>query len=109
MSHGTILSRFINAVADILASNPMIADQHRAAFRQQATLAIEDEFSKAFGGEQLRAYVPKLASERRRERAERIAASLAAGHSPEEIAQRESVTPRHVRRIRGSIGGRFGG
>jgi hypothetical protein len=102
---GGLMSQVIGAIAERLAADPRIPVENREAYRQTVRSVIEAELSRLFPGEQLRMYIPKFGSAQRKERDERIAAAIAAGEAPDDIAKRESITVRHVRRLRGRIGG----
>jgi Mor family transcriptional regulator len=105
VSEPSLLGRLIRAVADRLANHPSIPEQNRETFKATAALAIEAELRSHFGGEQVRLYIPKFGGETRKARDERITAAIAAGEAAPSVAKRESVSERHVRRVRGRIGG----
>ena len=105
MSESSLLARLIRAVADRLASHPSIPEQGRDLFKATAASVIEAELRSHFGGEQIRLYIPKFGGETRKARDERITAAIAAGEPPPSVAKREAVSERHVRRVRGRIGG----
>lgn len=54
-----------------------------------------------FGGERI--YGPRINQVELQQSRMRIAASLQAGEPPAQIARREGVTERHVRKVRGTI------
>jgi hypothetical protein len=91
-------------VAEWVANAPSIPEQNRDALRQTVVSVVSAQLSEAFGGEQLRLYVPKINAEQRRSQKERIAAALIAGETSTVIAKREKVHPGWVRRLRGRIG-----
>jgi hypothetical protein len=65
--------------------------------------AAEDFLYEYSAGEQLRFYPPKIKPEHRRARQSRIEAALRAGEAHIVIAEREKVTERYVRIIRGRL------
>lgn len=89
-------------MADRLAAHPSIPPENREAMRETARSVLDHEFRRMFGGELLQLYVPKI---EREQRDARIAAALEAGADPKDVAKREALTDRHVRRLRGRIGG----
>lgn len=101
----SLLSRLIRSVADRLSHHPSIPELSREVFKETAALEIETELRNHFGGEQIRLYIPKFGGETRKARDERIAAAIVAGEPAPSVAKRESVSERHVRRVRGRIGG----
>ena len=88
-----------------MSKHSSIPEQNREVFKAAAVSVIEGELREMFGGEQIRLYIPKLGGETRKARDERIAAAIVAGEPPPSVAKRESVSERHVRRVRGRIGG----
>lgn len=54
-----------------------------------------------FGGERI--YGPQVNRVEREQTRERIALAIQAGELPTQIAKREGVTERHVRKVRGTI------
>jgi Mor family transcriptional regulator len=105
--HTIAIARFLGAVADRLASDPAIPPENRSAYRETVVTVFSGQLSAMFGGEEVRFYVPKSATDLRQARDERIAAALSAGEPPAVVAQRERVSERHARRVRGRIGGAF--
>ena len=105
MNEPSLLGRLIRAVADRLSNHPSIPEQGRELFKATAAQVIEAELCNHFSGEQIRLYIPKFGGETRKARDERIAAAIVAGEAAPIVAKRESVSERHVRRVRGRIGG----
>lgn len=106
---GMAARRLLEMLADWYASD--IPPENRQAFRDTFVTVVSGKLSDAFGGEQLRVYVPKETAEQRTARDERIAAALEAGETQRDIAKREKVTQKWVynvnhRKLRGKIGGR---
>lgn len=62
-----------------------------------------------FAGESVRLHLPKLLSEERQARHDRIAEALLAGDDPRSISRREDVCLRTVTQIRVRVIGRIGG
>jgi hypothetical protein len=102
--HTVIIAQLIGKVADHLASDPRIPPDTRVAFRETVCSVFSAQLAAMFGGEEVRFYVPKAATDLRVARDERIAAALAAGRPATEVAKAERVSDRHVRRLRGRIG-----
>lgn len=98
----SLLSRVIAATAQRLAQHPSIPPASRAAFEAQAAAVMQTMWSDLFGGESVwvRCYVPHSWATDRACRRDRIRAALAAGERPVDIARRERVSERHVRRLR---------
>ena len=105
MTEPSLLARLIQAVADRLSKHPSLPIHNRDVFKATAASLIEAELRSQFGGEQIRLYIPKVGGEIRKERDERIVAAILAGEATPSVAKRESVSERHVRRVRGRIGG----
>jgi Mor family transcriptional regulator len=103
--HTVVLAQLLGTVADRLAADPVIPPANRAAYRDTIVSVFSAQLSAMFGGEEVRFYVPKAASDLRAARDERIAAALAAGKPATDVAKVERVSERHVRRVRGRIGG----
>ena len=102
--HTITLARLIGAVADRLASDPGVPTANRSAYRDTVVSVFSAQLTAMFGGEELRFYVPKTATDLRKARDDRIYVAVAAGEPPSAIASRERVSERHVRRVRGRIG-----
>lgn len=102
--HTITLARLIGAVADRLASDPGVPTANRSAYRDTVVSVFSAQLTAMFGGEEIRLYVPKTATDLRRARDERISVAVAAGETPATVASRERVSERHVRRVRGRIG-----
>ncbi len=98
-------SLFLNFV-DVLANSAerliTTPPDNREALRATARSVFAAALQSAFGGEQLHLYVPKLSAEQRQARDARIGDS--AGPA-DDVAKRERVSDRHVRRVRGRING----
>jgi formiminotetrahydrofolate cyclodeaminase len=62
-----------------------------------------------FAGESVRLHLPKILSEERQARHDRIAHALQLGEDPRAISRREDVSLRTVRHIRVTVVGRIGG
>lgn len=105
--HTVALAKLLGAVAERLASDPSIPPANRMAYRETVISVFSAQLSSMFGGEEVRFYVPKAATDLRVARDERIATAIAAGEPPATVAKRENITERHVRNIRGRIGGNF--
>jgi hypothetical protein len=103
--HTVALAQIVGAVADRLASHPSIPVENRMAYRDTIVSVFSAQLTSMFGGEEVRFYVPKVATDLRRERDERIAASLEAGEPPSQVAKRERISERRVRQMRGRFGG----
>jgi Mor family transcriptional regulator len=103
--HTVALAQIVGAVADRLASQPSIPTENRMAYRDTIVSVFSAQLSAMFGGEEVRFYVPKVATDLRRARDERIAAALEAGESAETVAKRERLSERRVRQVRGRFGG----
>jgi hypothetical protein len=102
--HTVIFAQLIGKVADRLAADPLVPPENRSAYREQICSVFSAQLASMFGGEEVRFYVPKAATDLRVARDERIAAALAAGKPATEVAKAERVSDRHVRRLRGRIG-----
>ena len=98
----SLFSTVVRALADGVAAQPGVPPENRDALRDTARIVIASELQRMFGGEQLRMYVPKMSAEQRQERDARVADSK--GPS-DDVARRERISDRQVRRIRGRIGG----
>jgi hypothetical protein len=103
--HTVVLAQLLGEGADMLAADPIIPPANRAAYRDTIVSVFSALFSGKFAGEELRLYVPKTPGDLRIARDERIAAALAAGKPATDVARTERVSERHVRRVRGRIGG----
>jgi hypothetical protein len=103
--HTVALAQILGAVADRLASDTSVPTDNRMAYRDAIVSVFAAQLSSMFGGEEVRFYVPKVATDLRRARDERIAASLQAGETPEAVAKREHISERRVRQVRGRFGG----
>jgi Mor family transcriptional regulator len=103
--HTITVAKLIGAVADRLASDPGIPPDARPAFRATVVSVISAQLASMFGGEEVRFYVPKAATDLRAARDRRIADALASGTPATQVAQSERVSERHVRRLRGRFGG----
>jgi hypothetical protein len=102
--HTVVLAQLLGKVADRLASDPALPVANRASYRDTVVSVFSAQLSAMFGGEEVRFYVPKVATDLRVERDTRIAAALEAGKTAAEVARAERVSDRHVRRLRGRIG-----
>jgi Mor family transcriptional regulator len=103
--HTVVMAKLIGVVADRLAADPRVPTENRLAYREAVCSVFSEQLASMFGGEEVRFYVPKAATDLRIARDERIAAALAAGESASDVAKREQLSERHVRRVRGRIGG----
>lgn len=90
-----------------MAQDPTIPVDNRQAFRDQVSFVMATQLAAMFGGEEVRLYVPKTVPDLRAARDERIARAIEQGEPPQQVARREAVSERHVRRVRGRIGGHF--
>lgn len=101
----SLFSTLVGTLAERVAMHPSIPAENRDALRETARSVIAGELQRMFGGDQLRMYVPRVSAEQRQERDERIGDALEDGAPPDEVAKRERLSDRHVRRLRGRIGG----
>lgn len=101
----SLFSTVVRALADGVAAHPGVPPENREALRDTARSVIAAELQRMFGGEQLRMYVPRLSAEQRQERDARVAD---ADGPADDVANRERLSDRQVRRIRGRIGGGHG-
>lgn len=93
---------FARALADSLADRLVSgAPQNRQAMYLTLLSLIYAKLANAAGGEWV--YIPNSNRAELEQARERIAQALQAGEPPRLIAQRERVTERHVRKIRGTI------
>ena len=95
----SLFSTVVGALTDRVMSHADVLPGNRDAVRD----AIATELQRLFGGEHLRMYVPRLSAEQRRERDASIGATASA--PAETVAQRERISERWVRKVRGRIGG----
>jgi hypothetical protein len=102
--HTVVIAQLIGKVADRLAADPLVPPENRNAYRDTICSVFSAQLAAMFGGEEVRFYVPKAATDLRVARDERIAAALAAGKPATEVAKAERVSDRHVRRLRGRLG-----
>jgi hypothetical protein len=102
--HTIVIAQLIGKVADRLAADPLIPPDCRMAYRDTVCSVFSAHLASMFGGEEVRFYVPKAATDLRVARDRRIVAALAAGEQPDDVADREKVSTRHVRRVRGRFG-----
>lgn len=100
----SLFSTLVGTLAERVAMHPSIPVENRDALRETARSVIAGELQRMFGGDQLRMYVPQVSAEQRQERDERIGEKLAEGGHPDDVAQRERLSGRHVRRLRGRLG-----
>jgi hypothetical protein len=101
----SLFSSLVGSLADRVATHPSIPIENRDALRETARSVIASELQRLFGGDQLRLYVPRVSAEQRQERDARIGEALVEGGQPDDVAQRERLSGRHVRRLRGRLGG----
>jgi hypothetical protein len=99
----SLFSTVVAALADRVAQHPSVPPANREALRATALVVIACELQSMFGGEQLRMYVPRLSAEQRQARDERIGAAPV--DAADDLTRREHLSDRHVRRLRGRIGG----
>jgi hypothetical protein len=97
-------ARLIGMLADWISDDATLPLENREALRATIVAVGCARLSDAFGGEQLRLYVPKPDMQHRIAREARITAAVSAGEAPNVIAKREKVTARWVRKVRGRIG-----
>jgi Mor family transcriptional regulator len=102
----SLADRLFDSIATTLAEEMHLSAENRAAFVVTANVVMRQQFRSLFGGEVVRFYVPKADPSARQARDARIAASLRSGEEPTIVAQREQVSERHIRRVRGRIGDR---
>lgn len=96
----------VDAIVDrVLSVVESLPGADRESLSRAARDAASAGLSGQFGGAEVCFFSPMLGAARRRERGERIAQAIARGDAPEVVAQREGVSARHARRVRGRIGG----
>jgi hypothetical protein len=93
------------AVAARACSHPTMESAVMGAVRATLPGVIETVMRELYSGETLRLYVSKRPTEDRAQRDRRIGAALASGEAPESVAKRESVSKRHVFRVKARIVG----
>lgn len=103
LTRSSLFSTVVAALAERVANHHSVPATSREALRVTAVSIIACELQSMFGGEQLRMYVPRLSAEQRQARDERIGAAPA--DPADNVARRERLSDRHVRRVRGRIGG----
>lgn len=99
--------RRVDVIAQAFAQR--LLTEVQAHVQQRAGFWLECVVAEMFPGESVDLYGAKIPVTQRAERQARIAAALAAGASPAEVARTERITERHARRIRGRVGGGSGG
>jgi hypothetical protein len=97
MARDSLFHAFAAALAERLARDR----PNREAEYLSLVSLIYAQAAAVFGGERI--YGPRLNHVELAQSRERIVRALEAGEPPGAIAQREGVTPRHVRRLRGTI------
>jgi hypothetical protein len=95
-----LLQIIIRAAAERLAQDACIPAANREAFRASAVAIFEQQVSAIIGSDTLRISGWAMPPSARHDRRERILASLAAGEPARQIAARELVSERWVRRLR---------
>jgi hypothetical protein len=93
----SLFHAFATRLARRLARN---SPQHEAEYLTWVSV-IYAVAADTFGGERI--YGPQTNRVEREQARARIALALEAGEPPAQIAQREGVTDRHVRKLRGTI------
>lgn len=99
------ISTFAREVAADAGMRQAVISAALSAVEQNLAAAIERTLSKISPGEIYKLYGPHTTSDTREQRERRIREALQGGQPPEQIAKREQITERHVRRIRARIGG----
>jgi hypothetical protein len=101
----SLFSTIVGTLAERISMHPSVPPENRQALRETAQSVIASELQRMFGGDQLRLYIPRVSAEQRQQRDERIGDALVEGVAADDVAQRERLSDRHVRRLRGRIGG----
>lgn len=96
----SLLRNIIAGAAERLSMHPDIPPENRAAFRANAVHVFEQQISAVIGFDSIVISGWVMPPSQRLERRGRIEAALAAGESVRDIAQRELVSQRWVRRLR---------
>lgn len=100
----TAYSQLLDLAADVAAYDPRLPPGIRGDYWHAVRAALQGEMSRLYGGCEIIISVPKVAAEVRRARAMRIADAISRGEAPAVVAQREGVSARHARRVRGRFG-----
>jgi hypothetical protein len=101
MTRESLLSAVIRSAADRLAHDPRIPVPAREAYRFTAESVLRQQLSVLVGE---RVYLRVVTRQRKDpQRRARIVAALEAGQSVAEIAAREGVTDRAVRKVRAGM------
>lgn len=97
MARESLFHAFASALADRLTRN----SPNREAEYLALVSVIYAQAAAVFGGERI--YGPRTNHVDAEQSRVRIASALQAGDTPAQIAKREGVTERHVRKVRGTI------
>jgi Mor family transcriptional regulator len=92
------LTQVIRSASDLIAADPRIPLESRAALRATAVSVLHQQFATLVGGE--RVYAPRRNEDERQAQRARILAALAAGDSARAIARREACSLRWVYKLR---------
>lgn len=103
LARDAMASALAAAATEVLVCLQGVPAEKRDALYANARAAFSTRVRQRYGGQAVQVYVPKMDAHERQARNERIAA---ADDDADSIAKRESLTARHVRRLRGRIGGR---
>lgn len=97
MARESLFHNFATALAERLTRN----SPNREAEYRTLVSVIYAQAAAIFGGERI--YGPRTNQVEMEQSRERITLALQAGEPPAQIARREGVTERHVRKVRGTI------
>lgn len=101
LARDAMASALASAATDLVACLQSVDAAKREALYQNARAIFSTQVRRRYGGGDLRLYVPKADAAERQACAERVASADA---QPVDIAKRERMSERHVRRLRGRFG-----
>ena len=102
LARDAMASALATAATELLVCLQSVEPAKREALYQNARAIFSTQVRRRYGGGDLKLYVPKVDSAERQARDERVATARDA----DAAAQREQVSARHARRIRGRFGPR---